>query len=112
MAKNKTPHTTLIPTAARVARILRRAGLVPYPGPIDPKGGKGGTYRIKVTHDPGRIRIRVAAGGVQELYLYGPIDLAHLVNLLTTQLGAQAIEHVDQLPTLHAPAADARAKNG
>ncbi|MBF0424923.1 MAG: hypothetical protein HQL66_03775 [Magnetococcales bacterium] len=100
MAKNKTPHTTLTPAAARVARILRRGGLAPYPGPIDPKGGKGGTLRIKVTNDPGRLRIRVAGGGVQELYLYGPVTLPTVVALLAASLGSQALEHVDDTPGL------------
>ncbi|MBF0177395.1 MAG: hypothetical protein HQL63_11200 [Magnetococcales bacterium] len=94
MAKNKTPHTTLIPAAARVARMLRRAGLAPYPGLIDPKGGKGGAFRIKVTSDPGRIRIRVAAGGVQELYLYGSVSLDKVVSILVAELGSQALEQV------------------
>ncbi|MBF0154475.1 MAG: hypothetical protein HQL64_12105 [Magnetococcales bacterium] len=96
MSKNKTPHTTLTPAAARVARLLRRAGLTPYPGPIDPKGGKGGTFRIKVSNDRGRIRIRVAAGGVQEIYLYGPVQLARVVEILAAHLGPQALEHVEE----------------
>lgn len=70
----RTPHTTLIESAARVAALLRSAGFAPYPGVIDPKGGKGGIVRIRVRLEPGRTRVSVCGGGAQEILLYGAVD--------------------------------------
>ncbi|MEO5367050.1 MAG: hypothetical protein H7831_12035 [Magnetococcus sp. WYHC-3] len=90
----RTRHTTLIPTARRVHAALTAAGWRPHPGPIDPRGGRGGALRVKINADPGRTRIRVSGGGVQELYMYGPVDLQQVRQVLASTLGEAAIEAV------------------
>ncbi|MEG3637707.1 hypothetical protein [Magnetococcus sp. PR-3] len=74
MGRRGTRHTTLTSHARKVSVALIRAGFKPHPGPIDPKGGRGGSMRIKVSVDANRTRVRVAGGGVQVLYLYGTSD--------------------------------------
>ncbi|MBF0623605.1 MAG: hypothetical protein HQL82_02240 [Magnetococcales bacterium] len=91
-AKNKTRHTTLTPSAAKVVAILRRAGFRPHPGTINPRGGHGGTMRIKITSEPGRTRIRVAGGGVQEVYLYGPVEPTRIIDALQRHLGSGVVQ--------------------
>lgn len=89
----RTRHSTLIPAAARAVRALKKAGFAPHPGRIDPMGGKGGV-RIKLTAEPGRTRIRVAGGGVQELFLYGPVEMEQVAAALTEAFGKAALEAV------------------
>ena len=91
----RTRHSTLIPAAARVVRVLKRAGFAPHPGRIDPMGGKG-AVRIKLAVDPGRTRIRVAGGGVQELFLYGPVEMQKVAAVLVEAFGKSALEAVTE----------------
>ncbi|ABK44818.1 hypothetical protein Mmc1_2318 [Magnetococcus marinus MC-1] len=92
MGRRGTRHSTLTPHARRVAEVLSRSGFHPHPGPIDPKGGRGGVLRIKLSADANRTRVRVAGGGVQELYLYGQADLQQVERVLTAALGQQVLE--------------------
>ncbi|OSM04818.1 hypothetical protein [Magnetofaba australis] len=81
MATTRTRHTSLIPNAEKVVALLRKAGYKPHPGPIDGRGGRG-ALRIKIVAQPNRTRIIVSGGGAQEIYLYGPVDLQQLFEIL------------------------------
>nr|CRH06184.1 protein of unknown function [Candidatus Magnetococcus massalia] len=94
MGRRGTRHSTLLPGAARVAKALKKGGYLPHPGPIDPKGGKGGSLRIKISSDPSRTRIRVAGGGVQELFLYGEVEINAVWSLLSDSFGSQVMEAI------------------
>ncbi|MBF0195603.1 MAG: hypothetical protein HQL71_13660 [Magnetococcales bacterium] len=93
--KNKaTRHTTLTDNGAKVFKVLQRAGFYPHPGHISGRFGRGGEMRVKITSECGRTRIRVAGGGVQEIFLYGSVDLKLVVSSLSDVLGPKAIEAV------------------
>ena len=90
----RTRHTSLTDAAGKVVKALRAAGYRPHPGRISARGGKG-AVRLKVSGDSSRTRIRVAGGGVQELLLYGDVELDHLLTVLRQTVGPDAIEQVD-----------------
>ncbi|MBF0369081.1 MAG: hypothetical protein HQL52_06460 [Magnetococcales bacterium] len=94
MSRKRTRHTTLTEKANQVSRALKKGGWLVHPGPIDARGGRGGDLRVKINAESGRVRIRVAGGGVQELFLYGPVELNRVVESISTALGATAIESV------------------
>jgi hypothetical protein len=77
-----------------VCKILRRAGFHPHPGPISARSGRGGQVRLKISSDDGRIRIRVAGGGVQEIFIYGSVEMDVVVASLSDALGSAVIESV------------------
>ena len=81
MAK-QTSHSTLIPTAKKIAKLLKSKGYFPYPGIINPKAGKGGTTRITIREEASRVVLIISSAGVQEVYLYGQIDIVTLYDIL------------------------------
>ena len=81
MAKH-TSHSTLIPTAKKIAKLLKANGYFPYPGIINPKAGKGGTTRITIREELSRTVLIISSAGVQEVYLYGQIDINALYDIL------------------------------
>jgi hypothetical protein len=96
--RKATRHTTLTDNGAKVCKILQRAGFYPHPGLIRGRSGRGGELRVKISADSGRTRIRVAGGGVQEIFLYGSVDLKLVVSSLSDVLGRKAIENVTSTP--------------
>lgn len=94
MKRKSTRHTSLTDNGAKVCQLLKRAGFRPHPGPISARSGRGGALRVKISADQGRTRIRIAGGGVQEVFLYGTVELQHLVDILSLGLGSHVIESV------------------
>lgn len=92
--RKSTRHSSLTDNGTRVWKILKRADLHPHPGPISAKSGRGGLLRIKISCDSTRTRIRVAGGGVQEIFLYGSVDHNRVVAILVEEFGIGAIESV------------------
>lgn len=82
----RTPHSTLTEVAARAARALRAAGLLPYPGVINPKRTRNAP-RAVVTAEPGRVKVAVAGHGHQEILLYGPVERDDVVRPLERVFG-------------------------
>lgn len=80
-------HTTLTESGRRAAEAIARAGLLPYPGVISPRGGRGGEARVTVTAEPGRVRVGVSGGGHQEILVYGPVPREPLVEALEAEFG-------------------------
>ncbi|MBF0453187.1 MAG: hypothetical protein HQL72_00035 [Magnetococcales bacterium] len=108
MKKKATRHTSLTDNGAKVCKALRRGGFSPHPGPISARSGRGGQLRIKVSSENGRTRIRVAGGGVQEIFLYGLVDIDKVVRALDEMSGSFVIESVvnqkaGSLPPLSPP---------
>ncbi|MBF0444150.1 MAG: hypothetical protein HQL68_01065 [Magnetococcales bacterium] len=101
MKHKATRHTTLTENGAKVCKILQRSGFYPHPGHISGRSGRGGEMRVKISADRGRTRIRVAGGGVQEIFLYGSVDLEMVVSSLSDVLGRQAIETVTSSSIFH-----------
>ncbi|MBF0142013.1 MAG: hypothetical protein HQL57_06975 [Magnetococcales bacterium] len=94
MKRKPTRHSSLTDNAARVVAALRRAGFRPHPGPISGRFGGGGTVRVKISGESGRTRLRVAGGGVQELFLYGPVRMETVVAVIRELFGPDSLEAV------------------
>ena len=94
MKRKATRHTSLTQNAGKVAAALRKAGLRPHPGRISARSGSGGALRVKITADPGRTRIRVSGGGVQELFIYGAVNLKSVQAAIVRRLGSDVIESI------------------
>ena len=84
MAKH-TSHSSLTPTAKKVSKLLKLYGYFPYPGIINPKSGKGGKTRITIREETNRIVIIISSAGVQEVYLYGVVDIDMLYDILLSE---------------------------
>ncbi|MBF0144614.1 MAG: hypothetical protein HQL84_00830 [Magnetococcales bacterium] len=94
MNRRTTRHSSLTEKAALLCKALRKAGFHPHPGPINARGRGGGDCRVKISSDSGRIRLRVTGHGVQEVFLYGPVDLDRLVQAIDTMGVGVRIESV------------------
>ncbi|MBF0380717.1 MAG: hypothetical protein HQL69_06855 [Magnetococcales bacterium] len=101
MKHKATRHTTLTDNGAKVYKTLQRAGFYPHPGHISGRSGRGGQLRLKISSDSSRTRIRVAGGGVQEIFLYGSVNLKLVVTSLREVFGQKAIETVTANPINH-----------
>ncbi|MGN7612258.1 hypothetical protein ACQZV8_09260 [Magnetococcales bacterium HHB-1] len=95
MRRVRPRHSSLTGVARRVVKILKKEGWIVHPGRIDPKGGRGGQTRIKLTAESNRTRIRVAGGGVQEMFLYGDVVLSDLVRVLEKAFDKKSIESIE-----------------
>ncbi|HIJ85572.1 MAG: hypothetical protein HW380_1458 [Magnetococcales bacterium] len=96
MNRRGTRHTSLTEKAVLLCRALRKAGYRPHPGPIDGRGRSRGDCRIKISSEPGRIRLRVTGHGVQEVFLYGPVELEKIVKAIETMGAGVHIESIIQ----------------
>ncbi|MBF0138689.1 MAG: hypothetical protein HQL74_00265 [Magnetococcales bacterium] len=82
MNRRTTRHTSLTEKAALLCKALRKVGYHPHPGPINAKGRSSGDCRVKISSEAGRTRLRVTGHGVQEVFLYGPVDIAKIVSVI------------------------------
>lgn len=79
-------HTSLTGPGKRVAKVIKRLGYVPHPGPIDPKRTRGHA-RVTVTAERSRVRIVATGEGIQDVYLYGSVDHQSVVRALSGEFG-------------------------
>lgn len=94
MNRRGTRHSSLTEKAALLCRALRKAGFFPHPGPINARGSGSGDCRIKISAENGRTRIRVTGHGVQEIFLYGSVDVEEVVRTIASMGVGVRIESV------------------
>lgn len=82
MNRRTTRHTSVTENAALLCKALRKAGYHPHPGPINARGRGSGDCRVKISSEVGRTRLRVTGHGVQEVFLYGPVDVAKIITVI------------------------------